>query len=54
MSSNDLTTDTGYQGLTGPFVFPIGATLSHQLSWSHIVELLKIDDPLESAREEKP
>jgi predicted nuclease of restriction endonuclease-like (RecB) superfamily len=23
------------------------ATLSHQLSWSHIVELLKIDDPLE-------
>jgi hypothetical protein len=28
-------------------VYPIGATLSHQLSWSHIVELLKIDDPLE-------
>ena len=26
---------------------PKGATLSHQLSWSHIVELLKIDDPLE-------
>jgi len=24
-----------------------GATLSHLLSWSHIVELLKIDDPLE-------
>ena len=24
-----------------------GATLSHQLTWSHIVELLKIDDPLE-------
>lgn len=24
-----------------------GATLSHQLSWSHIVELLKMDDPLE-------
>ena len=24
-----------------------GATLSHQLNWSHIVELLKIDDPLE-------
>lgn len=23
------------------------ATLSHQLTWSHIVELLKIDDPLE-------
>lgn len=28
-------------------VYPISATLSHQLSWSHIVELLKIDDPLE-------
>ena len=27
--------------------FPNGATLSHQLSWSHVVELLKIDDPLE-------
>lgn len=27
--------------------YPIGATLSHQLSWSHIIELLKIDDPLE-------
>ena len=26
---------------------PKGATLSHLLSWSHIVELLKIDDPLE-------
>jgi predicted nuclease of restriction endonuclease-like (RecB) superfamily len=24
-----------------------GATLSHQLTWSHLVELLKIDDPLE-------
>lgn len=24
-----------------------GATLSHQLTWSHIVELLKLDDPLE-------
>lgn len=28
-------------------VYPKGATLSHQLSWSHVVELLKIDDPLE-------
>ncbi len=28
-------------------LYPIGATLSHQLSWSHVVELLKIDDPLE-------
>ena len=27
--------------------YPKGATLSHQLSWSHVVELLKIDDPLE-------
>jgi predicted nuclease of restriction endonuclease-like (RecB) superfamily len=27
--------------------FPKGATLSHQLSWSHVVELLKIEDPLE-------
>jgi predicted nuclease of restriction endonuclease-like (RecB) superfamily len=26
---------------------PKGATLSHLLSWSHIVELLKIEDPLE-------
>ena len=27
--------------------WPIGATVSHQLAWSHIVELLKIEDPLE-------
>jgi predicted nuclease of restriction endonuclease-like (RecB) superfamily len=27
--------------------YPIHATLSHELSWSHYVELLKIDDPLE-------
>ena len=27
--------------------FPKGATLSHQLTWSHIVELLKIEDTLE-------
>lgn len=27
--------------------YPNSATLSHQLSWSHIVELLKINDPLE-------
>lgn len=33
--------------------WPIGATLSHQLSWSHIVELLKIDDPLERGFYEK-
>jgi len=29
------------------FVYPIGAKASHQLSWSHYVELLKIDDKLE-------
>jgi predicted nuclease of restriction endonuclease-like (RecB) superfamily len=28
-------------------LYPICATLSHKLSWSHIVELLKIDNPLE-------
>jgi len=28
-------------------VFPICAELPHKLSWTHIVELLKIDDPLE-------
>ena len=27
--------------------YPKGATASHLLSWSHIMELLKIDDPLE-------
>ena len=27
--------------------YPKGATLSHQLSWSVIVELLKLEDPLE-------
>ena len=27
--------------------FPIRATVSHELNWSHIVELLKIEDPLE-------
>ena len=28
-------------------VFPIGAEPPHQLSWTHCVELLKIEDPLE-------
>jgi predicted nuclease of restriction endonuclease-like (RecB) superfamily len=28
-------------------IFPIGAKLSHQLSWSHYVELIKISDELE-------
>jgi len=27
--------------------YPKSATLSQQLSWSHVVELLKIEDPLE-------
>jgi len=27
--------------------YPISATLSHLLSWSHVIELLKIDDSLE-------
>ena len=34
--------------------YPKGQKLSHQLSWSHNVELLRIDDPLESARDENP
>ncbi len=33
--------------------YPNGATLSHHLSWSHYVELLKIDDPLERSFYEK-
>ena len=33
--------------------YPIGATVSHQLSWSHVVEFLKIDDPLERGFYEK-
>ena len=28
-------------------IYPKGATVSHLLSWSHVVELLKMDDPLE-------
>jgi predicted nuclease of restriction endonuclease-like (RecB) superfamily len=28
-------------------IYPKGATVSHLLSWSHIIEFLKIDDPLE-------
>lgn len=34
-------------------VYPICATLSHQLSWSHIVELLKIENALEREFYEK-
>ncbi len=33
--------------------YPKGATVSHLLSWSHYVELLKIDDPLERSFYEK-
>ncbi|HEY5463043.1 MAG TPA: PDDEXK nuclease domain-containing protein [Hanamia sp.] len=33
--------------------YPIGATVSHQLSWSHVIEFLKIDDPLERGFYEK-
>jgi predicted nuclease of restriction endonuclease-like (RecB) superfamily len=33
--------------LASPGLAEKSATLSHQLTWSHIVELLKIDDPLE-------
>ncbi len=33
--------------------YPIGVTLSHQLTWSHYYELLKIDDPLERSFYEK-
>ncbi len=33
--------------------YPKSATLSHQLTWSHVVELLKIDDPLERGFYEK-
>jgi hypothetical protein len=33
--------------------YPICETLSHKLSWSHYVELLKIDDPYERSFYEK-
>ncbi|MCO6491795.1 MAG: hypothetical protein J5I98_25495 [Phaeodactylibacter sp.] len=33
--------------------YPNGATVSHQLSWSHYVELLKIEDELERSFYEK-
>ena len=33
--------------------YPICATVSHKLSWSHYVELLKIDDPFERSFYEK-
>jgi predicted nuclease of restriction endonuclease-like (RecB) superfamily len=35
------------------YTFPISAELPHQLSWTHWVELLKIDDPLERSFYEK-
>lgn len=34
-------------------IYPNSATVSHQLNWSMIVELLKIDDPLERSFYEK-
>ncbi len=34
-------------------LFPIGATVPHQLGWSVIVELLKIDNPLERKLEKQ-
>jgi len=34
-------------------IYPNSATLSHQLKWSMIVELMKIDDPLERSFYEK-
>lgn len=34
-------------------VYPISAELPHQLSWTHLVELLKINDPLERSFYEK-
>jgi predicted nuclease of restriction endonuclease-like (RecB) superfamily len=33
--------------------YPIGETPSHQLSWSHYLEMLKLDDPLERGFYEK-
>jgi hypothetical protein len=40
MNGSELTTDTGYQSLTRPFGFPIGATPSHLLSWVRFAEML--------------
>jgi predicted nuclease of restriction endonuclease-like (RecB) superfamily len=34
-------------------LYPIGATASHQLSWSHYIELLKIEDEIERSFYEK-
>jgi len=34
-------------------LYPISAELPHQLSWTHFVELLKINDPLERSFYEK-
>ena len=36
-----------YASLSHKSAKSIGATVSHQLTWSHYLELLKIDDPLE-------
>lgn len=34
-------------------LYPIGESLIHQLTWTHYIELLKIDDPLERSFYEK-
>ena len=47
---------SGYQSLSrfdGIGLYPKDATASHFLSWSHVIELLKIDDPLERRFYEK-
>lgn len=55
--TNELSHDSNYRNLPGriPEVYPAcpkGATASHLLSWSHWVELLKIEDPLERTMQE--
>jgi hypothetical protein len=35
------------------FAYPFGATVSHQMGWSHYVELLKLDNELERSFYEK-
>ncbi len=40
---------SGYQQLLNTLsdAYPISAEVPHKLTWMHLVELLKIDDPLE-------
>jgi hypothetical protein len=49
LGGTDASGRQGYQHLR----HPIGEKPSHQLSWSHHVELLKLDDPLERSFYEK-